>query len=328
MRQSELMYLAKTGFFVMLCLGGAAPLAIREIHLNQANIAVNRALKAAEAEVVCGHWRTLASHQNELAHVRSEWGLANATWPKAVGRFRQTALLSLAVGDWPNAQDVLHNANDPISLLRSAWLAADEGRFEDAANQLRNISTDPLPVVLHDAWVAYGHGQYVESLICFEVAVRLDLTDSDALFGRARVRQALGQHALAIADFDQASLRCPSCGQIYLYRAFSRSISGQADEDVEQDLVRAVTVEPNNFVVIFHWGDWLRGHGRFSEAELQFQKAAQLSPGSLDPILGLVAVYCASGQREKAIPLLNAVQAHFTSPVDIEQIRVQRQACQ
>jgi tetratricopeptide (TPR) repeat protein len=315
------------GLLALVCAASLLPRVHRLWLVNESNIVLAAAIRPVTASVACGVRPPQFRDAGEWEVARNQWRQAQTLRPDII-RPWLVAVFSPTGGGSRTLSEALIGSHDPLARQVQAWVAADQGRFDDAAAWLRTIASDPVPFVLHRAWVAFGRAEYEEAVQCFELVAHLDRTGSEGPFGRGRARQGLGQHTRAIADFDEAVRRCPSCADPYLFRAFSRSEAGQPDEVVEADLRRAVAAEPSNVVVLVHWADWMRGHRHFLEAEAQYRRAIQLNPTFLEPILGLADVYCATNRRRAAESLLSAAETRFVQPAERAQIGSRRQSCQ
>lgn len=305
------------------------PLVVQAAAINQANLALIRNIAMWEAREGCTHRiMSVFPSPDGLASARKEWDLVTAIWPNAWGQARQNVLLHLATSDWDEAEAAIEIADDPISLLRSAWLSASQGHFVDSSLKLARYNSDSLQILLRKGWHLFNQGEYEEALVCFEVAVPLDTTSAETLIARGRTRQMLDYHLLALTDFNKAIARCPGCYQAYLFRGSSWLESGLGNaEQIEADFRRAVTLAPEQYEAVIALGYWLRDQGHWVDAEVQLQKAVLLKPREIAPILSLADIYCTSHRHEEAIRLLEVAQIFFTSPHEAEKIHMLLNKC-
>jgi len=120
-------------------------------------------------------------------------------------------------------------------------------------------------------------GQAADAMDEFNRAIALDPYNAQALYGRALIYQAHGEHELAIADFSAANGLNPQKPEPLLGRAASYLAVGK-DKEATTDLDEAAEADPNNAQVWTARGQAYERLGDKTKASASYAKAVALRP--------------------------------------------------
>ena len=129
------------------------------------------------------------------------------------------------------------------------------------------------------AHALFRHAEYTEALPVFETAIRLNPTDAELLFERAKIRENTGHRAEALPDYEQTVMVDPKhipamlrAAELWRYeRDPSRSI---------QWCRRVLELEPNNAAAHRHWALALEQQGESAQAISEFEAALRADPNN------------------------------------------------
>ena len=262
-----------------------------------------------------------------VAAVREQWQKVGDTGRGSQRNFRQLGMLSLAMGRQFEAAHNLALANDPVSRLWLAKLAAANDQFEEAGTFLAQDYPTYWRVLLQRAAEVTLRGDMHEALVCYKIVALWNIGEEPSdLVVRGHVRQILGQYTAALSDFDQAIAHCPTCYQAYLYRGQTSLVSGTGTpNDIEADFLRAVTLAPDQRDAALSWGQLLQYRGRYDEAEVQFKRWMQFYPNDFEATWSLANIYCNTKRSNEGKYLLDEFSVRFPADAQSNQARLLQQ---
>jgi adenylate cyclase len=109
-----------------------------------------------------------------------------------------------------------------------------------------------------------------------------------------------GEHERALAEFEKASVLCPSCSDPYMYIGFTQYCMDETDKAIAS-LQTALRLNPYPPIYYYlHLGNAYRHVGRYGEAISWFKKSLQISPNVQGVYVGLVSCYNLLGREKEA----------------------------
>lgn len=184
------------------------------------------------------------------------------------------------------------------SALLSGLALAD---FERAAQYGTSVD------VLVGRGAARGlRGEYSESLVDFNAAVKLDPQCLDAIRHRALTLIKLNQSDAAIADCDQLIRLDAKNAEAHSLRCFALGLKGKWDAAIlEGDL--AIQTDPTLASAYVGRGAAWAGKGNYARAEADYDEAIRLGEDSAR--VGRARIYYQHGKPREAVADLNVIVA-------------------
>jgi tetratricopeptide (TPR) repeat protein len=119
------------------------------------------------------------------------------------------------------------------------------------------------------------------------------------LHNRSQVLTALGDHAAALADYDEVIRRDPDYGDYYFDRATTRRAAGKYAEALA-DYATAIRLSPPFHEAHYNRADLLREMGDDDGALLDLDYALELEPDHVDSLLNRADILLTLGDVERA----------------------------
>lgn len=125
-------------------------------------------------------------------------------------------------------------------------------------------------------------GEFVQASGCWDRVCKIDPMDGEA---RKRSQQAATRQVIKKGEFEDADGTRDVARANKLAKKMGLDQSGQVDgpgQSEEADLQRAIRKEPDNVDHYIKLGEFYRRHRKLEEGRTMFEKAVELSGGSLD----------------------------------------------
>lgn len=152
-------------------------------------------------------------------------------------------------------------------------------------------------------------GQYPESLRLLERAVALAPNDVGSRNALSLCLQRLDRPAEALVHVDALLKKHPDLGFAHANRGNALIALGALGQ-AQQSHLRAVQLEPGNFVSMAALASIATHRGEHSEARRWAERSLAVSPGFPDAVLSLAAAELADGATARAESLLHQVILH------------------
>lgn len=125
-------------------------------------------------------------------------------------------------------------------------------------------------------------GEFIQATGCWEKVCQIDPMDGEA---RKRAQQAATRQVIKKGEFEDAENTRDVAKANKLAKKMGLDKAGQVDgpgQSEEADLQRNIRKEPDNVDHYIKLGEFYRRHKKLDEARAMFEKASELSGGSLD----------------------------------------------
>jgi len=195
------------------------------------------------------------------------------------------------------SQAVIDAQKNPKSSLieraiASALSLQQKGKENEAIEKWHAVATVANDIdndVAASAWFSIGFlVQDLKDLDgCIDAyshAIQLKPDLAEAFNNRGNAKGGLGQHAEAIADFDQAIRLKPDFAIFYSNRAVAKGNLGHHKEAIA-DYDQAIRLNPNLAEAFNNRGKAKGGLGQYAEAIADFDQAVRLNPDLADAFL-------------------------------------------
>ena len=144
-------------------------------------------------------------------------------------------------------------------------------------------------------------GRYVEALVEFGEAIRLDTQDAEAYKGRAFAYMSLNREfEQVIQDFDEAIRIDPQDAEAYRNRGFAYNRLRQPERAIE-DYDEAIRLDPQDAEAYRNRGVAYHILGQLERAIEDHDEAIMLDPQDAEAYKSRAMVYLSLGQNEQAI---------------------------
>jgi tetratricopeptide (TPR) repeat protein len=200
------------------------------------------------------------------------------------------------------------NPKDDDALVYGSQLQISGGDVNDAARTLQTVVNDaPNNIQAH-----YALG------VAFQKQGNLQRAESEwreAL--RLNPNLLEGQHAIADAAITRGDMNAlrdaanqlirlqPGSYEGYALRGLA-NINSKHYNDAEADIRKAIALGPQNSLGYVQLGNLKFVQQQYGEAETAYRQALDLNPNSTDSLRGLMSIYVAEKQIDKAIGAANA----------------------
>jgi tetratricopeptide (TPR) repeat protein len=200
------------------------------------------------------------------------------------------------------------NGNDDTALIYRGQIQIRQGKATEAIQTLQKVlRNDPDSGIAHfQLGIAFNQaGDLQRAQGEWQDAVRLrpDLVEADRALASLALRNhdmpALEQRATEIIAHD------PNSPDGYSLRA-SSNISRKQFDRAGQDVRKAIEVAPQSPIGYIQLGNLQSVQGHYGEAEKAYSQALDRDASSADALAGLMNVYFAQKQPDKAVAAANA----------------------
>lgn len=157
--------------------------------------------------------------------------------------------------------------------------------------------TEPVDPLLRDAWLAYQNGKFDEARQRYLALFRKDAHNPDVLLGLAAIAQQHGESLLAAHYFSRVLALEPRNA---LAHAGLSSLS-TGDENSESRLKILLREQENSAALHFALGNIYAGQSRWSEAQQAYFNAYMLEPGNAGFAFNLAISLDHLGQSKLAV---------------------------
>ena len=201
-------------------------------------------------------------------------------------------------GRGPDPKDKIQIAN----LLHRALLASEDGRFQEAVPDLREIlKQEPnLALAALQLGVALnGLQNYAEAIPALQNALALNPESGRAHFELGVALGETGDWEGAAPQLQAAVAHASDSDDLHFYLAMAFDKLGRAEE-AEASFREALKINPNHYRANLFLGRLLGMHNRPDAALPFLQKAVSLQPESPDAHKFLANVYTELGQMQNA----------------------------
>jgi TolB-like protein/lipoprotein NlpI len=142
----------------------------------------------------------------------------------------------------------------------------------------------------------------------FQVALGLDASQITALLWQSLYLSVMGRHQEALGSLQRAREIEPLSCSVNLYLGVAQAHAGQYDLALRQ-IQQSIELDPGYYRSYMFLGRSLASVDRHDEAIAAFQKALSLTPDNLESLAFLGASAGAKGDRQRALDIVNKVQA-------------------
>lgn len=213
------------------------------------------------------------------------------------------------------------NKRDVEAQLFRAEIWTLQGRAQEAADLLLPLvrvetQNGRAHYLLGSALFAIGNLSMAESEWREAIRLRPDLIAAREALAALAARR--GDTALLEATVDQLIANDTSNPRWYILRATAEMSSGKKDL-ANADLLKAISVAPNNPIGYASLGNLRLMQGKLQEAEKSYETALEKDPRFADALQGLMALYMQQNQPDKALARIDAqiqrapdVSAYYT----------------
>ena len=165
------------------------------------------------------------------------------------------------------------------------------------------------PAVLFQRGIALKNaGKIPEAIAAFDAVIAVSPDDHEAFNNRGALRFMLSDFKGADEDFSRAIVLSPKDPKAWGNRCLLAVVEERAEEGLP-DCVRALREDPQHYQAYNNIGYALFELDKIPEARNSWKQAAQLSPESAEPLLGLAIAALRSGERRDCPTLLKGAIA-------------------
>ncbi|MGW5650019.1 tetratricopeptide repeat protein [Streptomyces humi] len=217
-----------------------------------------------------------------------------------------------------------------------AWAIAQRGATRRALEHYDDALADlgrAIEIAPDNAWAVAERGEthrllgrYEDALADFDRAVELDNAYAWALGSRGQTHHALGHYEEALTDLERAI----ELNSTYVWAVVQRGVTHRVlghHEDALADFGRAVELDPDDALAHFETAVTLRLLGNPQEHEhwrkavaILTDEAATEGSGATDAMGGLLVVYCALPEWDKAADATERFLARAPEPSRIREV--------
>jgi tetratricopeptide (TPR) repeat protein len=216
-------------------------------------------------------------------------------------RYEKDGKLREAAIQFSNALKVDHNFAEAYYQLGKTYI--EMGNVMAGYNQLlRAVDLGPsnLPARIELGNVLAAGGAPDRALVQAKAVLAIDANNADAYALLARLDEKKGDHVQAAADIRHALAIDPKRADFHTELAVIETISGQDGGSAEQELQKAVSLDPKSMVAHLVLAGVLEKKGDLAGAEQQDQLAVEDAPKNLQAYLNLGSLYMREGKKDKA----------------------------
>ncbi len=142
----------------------------------------------------------------------------------------------------------------------------------------------------------------------FQLALDLDPSQITALIWQSLYLSVVGRHREAIESVQRAREIEPLSAGVNLYVGVAQSHAGQYDLALRQ-IQQSIELDPGHYRSYMFLGRLLAYVDRHDEAITAFEKALSLTPDNLESVAFLGAAKAASGDRQRALAIVEELKA-------------------
>lgn len=216
-------------------------------------------------------------------------------------------------GDYLFEDILLNYQNQPFVYNNLGYICFNELKENDRAlyNYNRCLAIDPeFQMAYGNRAILYFNTQkYPEALKDFDKALQYNLTNTDALIGRANTLSSLNQFEKAIPDYDSYISIKPENPSAWHWRGIAKYNCKKYDEAIT-DFNKALELQPNGYESFYWRGLSLYSKGLSKEAILDLSKAIEIESSKSE-------LYAWRGLIFYSLKNYNAAIADYTKALSI-----------
>ena len=142
----------------------------------------------------------------------------------------------------------------------------------------------------------------------FQLALELEPSQITALIWQSLYLSVVGRHREAVESVQRAREIEPLSAIVNLYVGVAQTHAGQYDLALRQ-IQQSIELDPGHYRSYMFLGRLLKCVERYDEAIVAFEKALSLTPDNIESLAYLAAATAASGDRQRALTLMNELKA-------------------
>ena len=199
--------------------------------------------------------------------------------------------------------------------LRKRLLAIEKG-YKNAKENLSNVivatakNTNSTEDFIYTGLAAAVEKDYAVAIMCYTKAIAIDPNSRRAYFGRANVKDEMGNHESAIEDYTKAIAIDPNDANSYHNRAYVKAALGDKDSAIE-DYTRAIAIDPNKAISYYSRGAAKAALGNNESAIEDYTRAIAIDPNN-------AGIYYNRGGSRAAIGNYKGAIEDYTRAISID----------